>query len=295
MAPAYKVRDEMAQSLYEVLGVAKTADPDTIRKAYRKLARTHHPDVNPGDKAAEDKFKDISAAYETLSDEKKRAEYDAQGTRPPPQQYERYQQQRRGGSPFGGDAEFDFSELFNRQRGPTAGQDMHANVQMTLRQAVEGGEVGFDIPGQGTVRVRIPPGADNGSTIRVAGRGGPGARGGPPGDLVIEMAVAPHPHLRREGLDLYLTVPVTLAEAYNGGTIEVPTFDGTVNVKVPPRSQSGAKLRLKGKGIARKDTRGDFFAVLEVRLPDREDAALSAAIAVASAAYSTPVRKELSL
>jgi len=272
----------MAQTPYEILGVAKDADADTIRKAYRKLAREHHPDVNPGNKTSEDRFKDISAAYETLSDPKKRAEYDEQGRRPPPPPpYQRRQ------SPFDSDDQFDFSEMFNRRRG---GRDLHATVQMTLRQAVEGGEVGFDIPGQGTVRVRIPRGADTGSTIRVPGRGSPGD---PPGDLVIEMEVADHPLLTREGLDLYLKVPVTLDEAYNGGSIDVPTFDGTITVKVPPRSQSGAKLRLKGKGIARKDQRGDFYAVLDVRMPDKEDAALSAALK--ANLYSQPVRKELAL
>lgn len=275
----------MAQTPYEILGVAKDADADVIRKAYRKLAREHHPDVNPGNKASEDRFKDISAAYETLSDPKKRAEYDEQGRRPPPPPpYQRRQ------SPFEDDDQFDFSELFNRQRRSRKGQDLSATVQMSLRQAVEGGEVGFDIPGQGTVRVRIPPGADTGSTIRIPGRGGPGE---PAGDLVIEMEVAEHPLLRRDGLDLYLSVPVTLDEAYNGGSIDVPTFDGTVAIKIPPRSQAGAKLRLKNKGIARKDQRGDFYAVLDVRMPDKEDAALAAALK--ANLYSTPVRKDLAL
>src|SRR5207237_1585908 len=117
-----------------------------------------------------------------------------------------------------------------------------------------------------------------------AGKGAPGARGGPPGDLVIETEVRPHPRLRRDGLDLYLTVPVTLDEAYNGGNIEVPTVDGPVILKVPARSQAGAKLRLRGKGIQRKDTRGDLFAVLDVRIPDRVDEALAAALRASAAA-----------
>ena len=286
----------MAQTPYEILGVAKSADADTIRKAYRKLARKHHPDVNPGDAKSEERFKDISTAYEILSDEKKRAAYDAEGSRPPPEQYQQWQNARQQrSSRFDGAQEFDFSELFNRQRGPAAGQDLHATVQMELRQAVEGAEVSLELPGQGTVRVRIPPGADNGSVIRLAGRGGPGARGGPAGDLVIETIVREHPVLRRDGLDLYLTLPVTLDEAYNGGSVEVPTFDGPVMLKIPPRSQPGAKLRLRGKGIARKDTRGDFFAVLDVRMPDRADDALATALRASSALYTTPVRKELAL
>jgi len=143
--------------------------------------------------------------------------------------------------------------------------------------------------------VRIPPGADNGSIIRLAGKGAPGARGGPPGDLVIETEVRPHPRLRRDGLDLYLALPVTLDEAYNGGSVEVPTFDGPVLLKVPARSQSGAKLRLRGKGIQLKDAHGDLIAVLDVRMPDRVDEALAAALRASAASYSEPVRKELTL
>ena len=298
----------MAQSPYETLGVPKTATADQIRKAYRKLARKHHPDVNPGDAKAEDMFKRVSAAYEVLSDDKKRAAYDEHGEASQqsgfdPEQARAYKQwqdarQQRASRFEEGPVEFDFAEMFGRARGPRGpaqGADLHATVQMELRQAVEGAEVSLDLPGQGVVRVRIPPGADNGSIIRLAGKGAPGARGGPPGDLVIETEVRPHPILRRDGLDLSLTLPVTLDESYNGATIEVPTFDGPVMLKVPPRSQSGAKLRLRGKGIARKDSRGDLIAILDVRMPDRPDDALAAALRTSAAAYSTPVRKELAL
>ncbi len=285
----------MAQTPYEILGVSKTADADAIRKAYRKLARKHHPDVNPGDKKSEERFKDISTAYETLSDATKRAAYDAESAQPPPRQYQQWQDARQRSSHFDGPTEFDFSEMFGRARGPQAGGDLHATVQMDLRQAIEGAEISLELPDQGTVRVRIPPGADTGSVIRLAGRGAPGARGGPAGDLVIETHVRPHPLLRREGLDLYLDLPVTLDEAYNGGSVEVPTFDGPVMLKIPPHSQSGAKLRLRGKGIARKDTRGDLFAVLDVRMPDRPDETLGAALRASAASYSTPVRKEVAL
>jgi DnaJ-class molecular chaperone len=164
-----------------------------------------------------------------------------------------------------------------------------------LRQVIEGAEVSLDVPGRGTVRVRIPSGADNGSIVRLAGKGGAGARGGPPGDLVIEIVVRPHPRLRRDGLDLYLTLPVTLDEAYNGASVEVPTFDGSVVLKIPARSQTGTKLRLRGKGIPRKDTRGDLLAVLDVRMPDRADDALAAALRTSAQAYSESVRRELSL
>ncbi len=302
----------MADNLYEILGVAKTADADAIRKAYRKLAREHHPDVNPGDKKSEDTFKRVAAAYDVLGDEKKKKAYDEFGDASlsggfdadKARSYQQWQgaQQQRGARGFGNESEFDFSELFGggrgggfRSRGPARGQDLSASVELDLRQAVEGAEISLEIPNQGTVRVRIPPGADTGSIIRLAGKGMPGRQGGPHGDLVIETEVRPHPFLERNGLDLSLKLPVTIAEAFNGASVEVPTFDGPVLLKIPPRSQTGAKLRLRGKGIARKDQRGDFYAVLQVRMPDREDEALAEALAKSSEAYSAPVRKELAL
>jgi len=295
----------MAANLYDTLGVKRDASVEDIRKAYRKLAKKHHPDVNPGNKAAEDKFKAASAAYEVLSDPKRRADYDEfgdaalQGGFDPARarEYARWQDRRsqRGGFADGGPVEFDFAELFNRRRGPSRGQDIHATVQMDLRQAVEGAEVSIEVPDQGTVRVRVPRGADTGSVIRIPGKGGPGARGGPAGDLVIETEVLPHPRVRRDGLDLTLTLPVTLDEAYNGASIDVPTFDGTVVLKIPPRSQNGARLRLRGKGIERKASRGDLFVELDVRMPDRPDDALAAALRAGGAAYSKPVREGLAL
>lgn len=300
----------MAQSLYEVLGVAKDASSDAIRKAYRKLARKHHPDVNPGDKKSEDEFKKISTAYEVLSDDKKRKSYDQfgdeslQGGFDPDRarEYQRWQQTRQQQRSAGfdqGPMDFDFAELFNRARGgaarPRKGGDLQAQVDMDLRQAIEGTEISLDVPGQGVVRVRIPPGADTGSVIRLAGKGQPGSAGAPPGDLVIETMVRPHAWLRREGLDLHARLPVTLEEAYAGASIEVPTFEGPVVLKVPALTQNGAKLRLRGKGVKRKDTRGDLIVELEVRLPDQRDEALLAAVRAATAAYSAPVRKELVL
>jgi curved DNA-binding protein len=296
----------MAENLYETLGVKKDASADAIRKAYRKLARKHHPDVNPDNKKSEDAFKKVSAAYEVLSDDKKRAAYDEfgeaslQGGFDPDKARESasWQQrgQRRASHGFdGGPAEFDFSELFNRARGPSRGADLEARIEMDLRQAIEGTEIAVEIPGQGTVRVRIPPGADTGSVIRVPGKGAPGGRGGPAGDLVIETLVRPHPRLRRDGLDLHLRLPVDVDEAYNGGSVEVPTFDGPVVLKVPPRSQNGARLRLRGKGVKRKDARGDMLVELDVRMPDKEDPELAEALRATKRAYSKPVREELIL
>ena len=293
----------MADDLYHTLGVQKGATPDAIRKAYRKLARQHHPDVNPGDKKAEEQFKRISAAYEVLSDEKKRAAYDEFGEASlqggfdadKAREYQRWQntRQTRSRDFDQGPIEFDFADFFGRARGPARGHDLRAAVEMELRQAIEGTELGVDIPGQGPVRVRIPPGADTGDVVRVAGKGAPGPRGGPAGDLVIEFVVRPHPWIRRDGLDLTMRLPVDVDEAYNGASVDVPTFEGTVALKVPPRSQNGAKLRLRGKGVKRKDQRGDLLVELDVRMPDQADEELSAALRKAKQAYSAPVRKEM--
>jgi len=303
----------MADSLYDTLGVAKTATPDEIRKAYRKLARKHHPDVNPGSKASETAFKAVASAYEVLSDEKKRKAYDEfgdaslQGGFEPDKarEYQKWQASRQQrSSRFGdeqGPVDFDFSELFNMgghghaRRGPMRGQDLHAEVEIDLRQAIEGTELQADLPGHGQVRVRIPKGADTGSTLRVPGKGSPGRAGGPPGDLVITTVLRPDPHLRREGLDLYLTLPITLSEAYNGASVDVPTFEGPVKLKVPPRTQQRAKLRLRGKGVPRKDERGDLIVELDVRLPDVADNALSEALRATGGLYSKPPREGFSL
>lgn len=298
---------KMAESLYETLGVKRDATSDAIRSAYRKLARKHHPDVNPGDQKAEDAFKKISAAYEVLSDDKKRAAYDEFGDEAlkggfdpaKAREYKKWQSTRQQrSSRFAGDdgpIEFDFGEMFGRQRGPRRGQDLHATIAIDLRQAVEGAEFSADIPGQGAVRVRIPKGADTGSTMRVPAKGSPGVNGGPPGDLVIETEVREHPHVRREGLDLHLTLPVTLDEAYVGATIDVPTFEGTVALKIPARSQNHTKLRLRGKGVPKKDIRGDLIVELDVRMPDQADEALAEALRAAAKLYTKPVREEVRL
>ncbi|MEO8841219.1 MAG: J domain-containing protein [Kofleriaceae bacterium] len=296
----------MAETLYDMLGVKKDASAEDIRKTYRKLARKHHPDVNPGNKGAEDKFKKISSAYEVLSDEKRRAAYDEFGDESlagnfdatKAREYAKWQgtRQQRSSQFEDGPSEFDFSEFFGRQqRGPSRGRDLQASMEMDLRQALEGAEISLDVPGQGTQRVRIPPGAADGSTIRLAGKGGPGPRGGPAGDLIIEISVRPHALVRRDGLDLQMDVPVTLDEAYNGASIDVPTFNGSVVVKVPARTQNGAKLRLRGKGVARKDTHGDLILSLIVRMPDKADEALAAAIKDSASAYSKPVREGMVL
>ncbi|HTR54680.1 MAG TPA: DnaJ C-terminal domain-containing protein [Kofleriaceae bacterium] len=299
----------MAESPYDTLGVARTASADEIRKAYRKLARKHHPDVNPGDATAEAAFKKIAAAYDVLGDDAKRKAYDEFGDASlqsgfdpdKAREYARWQDTRErrstGFGDTGGPFEFDLGELFNRRapRGPARGADLYASIEIDQRQAFEGTELAADLPGHGNVRVRVPKGADTGDTLRVPGKGAPGRGGGPPGDLVIETIVRPHPRVRRDGLDLYLTVPVTLDEAYGGASIEVPTFEGPVVLKIPPRTQQHAKLRLRGKGVARKDERGDLLVELDVRMPDKADDALAEALRASDRLYSKPVREGFTL
>jgi curved DNA-binding protein len=297
----------MKKDLYEILGVSRSVSEDDLRKAYRKLARQYHPDVNPGDAEAEKRFKEIAAAYEVLSDKDKRRAYDEfgdeslQGGFDPDKAraYREWKQTRSSGArPFQEEGfDFDLGDLFGfrAHRGPARGADLHAIVEMDLRQAISGGEVELARPGHKPLKVRVPPGADNGSLIRLAGKGAQGARGGEPGDLVIETRVRPHPLVRREGLDLYMKVPISVQEAYLGAKIEVPTFHGPVNLTIPARSQSGARLRLRGKGIERAGKKGDLFVELEIRMPDKPDDKLAEALSAASAAYSTPPRKDLRL
>lgn len=299
----------MAESLYETLDVAKTATADEIRKAYRKLARKYHPDVNPGDPSAEASFKKVAAAYGVLSDESKRKAYDEFGDAAlqsgfdpeKAREYERWQESRtRRTSGFGGTEgpiDFDLSDLFQRQapRGPSRGPDFYTSMDIDLRQAVAGTELTADLPNHGTVHIRIPRGADTGDTLRVRGKGAPGRDGGPAGDLVIETIVRPHPLVRREGLDLYLTLPITLNEAYNGRSVNVPTFDGMVVLKIPSGTKQHATMRLRGKGVERKDQRGDLLIDIDVRMPDIVDSAFAEVLSTSDKLYSTPVREGLAL
>lgn len=299
----------MAESLYKTLGVAKTASADEIRKAYRKLARKHHPDLNPGDRSAEAAFKKVSAAYDVLSDETKRKAYDEFGDASlqsgfdpdAAREYAHWQESReRRASGFGaseGPLDFDLSEFFQRQApdGPVHGRDLYTSIDIDLRQAIEGTELTADLPNHGPVHVRIPRGAKSGDLLRVRGKGSPGQNGGPAGDLVIETIVRPHPRVRRQGLDLHLTLPITLNEAYNGASINLPTFDGSVVLRVPSRTKQHATLRLRGKGVERKDQRGDMLVEVDVQMPDVADASLAEALSASDKLYSTPIREGFAL
>ncbi len=299
----------MAEDFYGVLGVSKTADADAIKKAYRKLAKELHPDKNAGNKQKEARFKAVNRAHEVLSDPAKRKLYDEfgeEGLREgfDPEKVRAYQQwssqqgaRGHGGDPYaqgvriedlfgnaggggaaGGQNIGDmFGDLFGRsqrRRGPMKGPDFESEVTVDFASAVRGTTVELRPRGSaGTpVTVRIPAGADQGSRVRIAGQGGPSPNGGPPGDLILEIHVEPHPLFRREGDDLHLALPVTIAEAYHGAKVKVPTVEGSVSLKVPPKSQSGAVLRLRGKGVARKGkTPGDLYVHFEVQVPTGDE------------------------
>jgi curved DNA-binding protein len=285
------------KDLYAALGVPRTATADDIRKAYRALARKHHPDVNPNDPGAAERFKDVSFANDVLSDPEKRKLYDefghqglqggfdpeqaraykrwAEGSRRSPD-YEAYASDidledlfgnlneafGRGGQPFGAGGG-------RRARGPSRGMDLEAEVQVDFLDAVRGGSVTLQIPEHGTVRAKLPPGADDGTRVRLRGKGLPGHDGGPAGDLYAVLRVRPHPLFRRDGADLETEVRVTIPELVLGAPVEVPTPDGPVKMKVPPRSQNGLRLRLRERGATRSGGgRGDLFATLVAVLPE---------------------------
>ncbi|HXM80467.1 MAG TPA: DnaJ C-terminal domain-containing protein [Burkholderiales bacterium] len=267
---------------YKILGVERGASDEEIKKAYRKLARKYHPDVSKEPNAKEH-FQEVSEAYETLKDKEKRAAFDSLGMhragqdfRPPPDWYER----------FGGDAGedlggIDLSDLFEslgafsrgggrgfRSRNmPIQGEDYEVTVRLTLEEALRGTEREFQI-GARKIRARIPRGATDGQRLKLRGKGGPGANGGPPGDLYLQIAIEPHPLYRVIGHDLEIEVPVAPWEAALGAQIEVPTPEGRVTMKLPPGSKSGQKLRLAGKGLPKPNGgAGDLYAVISIVVP----------------------------
>jgi curved DNA-binding protein len=271
------------RDLYAELGMPHDASEEQLRKAYRKLARQFHPDVNPGNKQAEERFKRISFAYDVLSDAGKRKRYDEFGLAGlaegfDPEQARAYRRWSEGArrSPFADELErpFDLEDLFadlvgGGAHGARRGRDVQAEAEVDFLDAALAREVRVTVGDESALRVRIPPGARDGTTIRLAGRGAQGRQGGDAGDLYLLLRVRPHPFFTREGDDLHVDVPVTIPEAVLGAEIEVPTPEGSASVKVPPRSQNGRRLRLRGKGATRRSGEsGDLSVRLQLQLPE---------------------------
>lgn len=278
----------MAEDFYQVLGVSKNSSEAELKKAYRKLSRENHPDSKPNDKAAAEKFKQVQEAYSVLSDSEKRQKYDRFG-------HAAFQGGGRGGgSPFGGGqvdlsdlfggggGGFDFGDLFGGGGGRRAarsrkGQDVETTIDVPFTTAAEGGSYSLTINTSGKpeqITARIPAGVDSGSVIRLSGQGHPGMSGGPNGDLMVKIRVAPHPYFRRDGANLLVDVPISLTEAALGAKVDVPTLsEGLVTVTVPAGSASGTRLRLRGKGIINRKTNepGDLYAILQIVVPKNLD------------------------
>ena len=278
---------------YKTLGVERSASEDEIKKAYRRLARTYHPDVSK-EKDAEARFKEVTEAYEDLKDKDKRASYDQLGSnwqqgqdfRPPPGWENMgggFSGGFRGAGPGAGGAGFSdfFESIFGgagagfsgRGAGasyarPRKGADATGKIDVTLEEAHKGSSRTISLSSGKQVKVRIPAGVNEGQKIRLAGQGASGANGGPNGDLFLEIHILPHKRFRLDGQSVYLDLPVAPWEAAFGAKIKVPTLDGDIEVSIPKGSQSGRKLRLKGRGVHGK---GDFFVVVQIHLPPAED------------------------
>ena len=307
----------MATDLYEELGVSRSASQDEIKKAYRKLAAKLHPDKKPGDKRAESRFKAVNRAYQALGDPEKRSLYDEFGEDALREGFNAdavraYRQARAaggrvpftGGGPGGG---FDFSEVFagrggmgdlfgdlfsgRRRRRPAKGSDVASEVTVDFVSAIRGTSLKLRVQDTGDpVTVRIPPGAGDGEKLRVKGHGAPGQFGGPPGDLVFVIRVRPHAFFERDGLDLYLDLPITVGEAFYGAKVVVPTPDGNVTLTIPKRAQSGQVARLRGRGVKRKNQSGDLFVRFFIRLPDAENEDIQEAVETLAEATTPDIR-----
>lgn len=295
---------------YQVLGVERNASPERIRQAYRTHAKTSHPDLHPGDKQAEERFKEISAAHELLSDETRRAQYDrgeidADGTpRMRPGFGRGFSSSERGATAGGGfentaDLEEMIQELFGGRRGGirARGADVRYRLEVSLGDVARGGRRTVTLAPGNSVEVSIPGGVENGQVLRLAGKGSPGIGGGPAGDALIEVAVRPHPRFERKGADIHLALPVTLGEAAAGGRINVPTLYGPVTMTIPPGSTTGAVLRLRGKGLPRapggEARHGDQYVRVELALPPAPDGELRDLLSRWEAAHPYDPRRDL--
>ncbi len=286
---------------YQTLGLAKTATDAEIRKAYRKLAKEHHPDLNPGNKQAEERFKDISAAYALLSDPEKRRAFDAgeiDASGQPQAERRFYRDYAGAGSGFryehpedvGGFEDLGdiFADLMRSQRGGQRGGretqfrmrggDVHYALPVEFLEAVNGAKKRVDMPDGKTLDITVPAGVQDGQTLRLKGQGTAGLGGGPAGDALITVTVHPHPVFRRDGKDIKSVLPITLNEALSGGSVPVETITGPVNLKIPKHSNSGRVLRLRGKGLQGK-VKGDHLVELQVMMPPHPSEALEKAVA----------------
>jgi curved DNA-binding protein len=316
----------MATDLYKELGVSKSASADEIKKVYKKLAGQLHPDRNPGDQKVEARFKAVNRAYQVLKDPEKRRLYDEFGDESLREGFNAAatrayrnaaqaagaRRARGGGISFedlagasGGGGGFGdlLGELFGggggvrSSRRPSAtvkGQDVASEVTIDFVSAIRGAELSLRLQDGGeAVTVRVPPGAGDGDKVRVPGHGAPSHAGGPPGDLVITVRVNPHPYFERDGLDLHLNLPITVAEAHRGAKVRVPTPDGPVTLSVPKHAQSGQEARLKAKGVKRAGKQGDLYVRFLVKLPAEDSPAVDQAVSTLEAAMTGDVRGDL--
>jgi DnaJ-class molecular chaperone len=278
---------------YDVLGVARAATPEEIRKAYHKLAKKLHPDLNPGDKSSESRFKEVAGAYDLLSDPEKRrrfdsGEIDASGVEKPRQQYYRdYAAQAGEGDPYesrSGYADFVdtddiLADIFRRQARRARGSDRHYTLAVDFLDAVNGATKRIGLPEGGSLDVTIPPGIQQGQTLRLRSKGAPSPGEGEAGDALVEVSIDPHPFFSRHGDNVHIDLPVTFAEAVLGAEIKTPTPTGPVMLKAPRGSNTGTVLRLKGKGVQKPDGRGDLLVKLKIMAPSAPDPELEAFLA----------------
>jgi DnaJ-class molecular chaperone len=293
----------MADDPYTMLGVAKTATADDITKAFRKLAKELHPDIRPNDPAASDRFKRVSAAYEVLGDQAKRARYDRgeiDGAGEPRRGYQPHgaggMGAGMGGQPFGArtwrnqagaeDAGFGdvFSDLFGGARGgrprpqaPSRGQDVRYTLEVEFLEAIAGTKKRVNMPEGGMLDLVVPEGVDDGQVLRLKGKGHAAQRGGEPGDALVEIKVKPHPDFKRDGHDITVDIPISIDEAVLGARIEVPTATGRVQLTIPKGTSSGTVFRMRGKGVRNMTTgvSGDQLVQIRIVMPAEIDDTLS--------------------
>lgn len=327
--PPILIMKTMAEDYYKLLEVSRTASPEEIQKAYRRLARKYHPDMNPDDTAAKKKFQAIQKAYDVLSDTEKRQMYDQFGEAfenvhpgagragggagaggPFPFDIEQiFGGGRAGAGPGGFQFDGDLGDIFSQFAGggagrgkprgrqqPARGNDLAVEATIPFHTAVLGGYRDITLERAGkheTIQIKIPAGVDTGKKIRLRGKGESGP-GGEAGDMIVTITVAPHPHFKRNGQNLELKLPVTLGEAALGSTVDIPTPAGTVSLKIPAGSQSGRRLRVKGQGVrAASGEAGDLVVELQIKLPDHLSDAAQNAVRTIDQEYNSPVRDGL--